>query len=119
MITDTEESRYLAWDNHKNVAVLNPLIEFQPSILHISVSYSQTDINKQSKKNLDILWKIKQKFKNIDGQQFHLYQQNEQSPLISNNCTQKGHNIYQWKHPKKFIIATFYIFIWDTLFSLS
>jgi len=34
---------------------------------------------------------------NSDGQQFHQYQQSKQSPLTSNNWTQKDHDIWHWK----------------------
>jgi hypothetical protein len=34
---------------------------------------------------------------NSDGLQFHQYQQNEQSPLTSNNGIQKDHDIWSWK----------------------
>jgi len=34
---------------------------------------------------------------NSVGQQFIQYQQNEQSPLTSNNWTQKVHDTWHWK----------------------
>ena len=34
---------------------------------------------------------------NCDGQQFFLYQQNQQSPLILTHWTQKYHHIWRWK----------------------
>ena len=34
---------------------------------------------------------------NSDGQQFHQYQENKQSPLISTHWTQKDYGIWRWK----------------------
>jgi hypothetical protein len=47
---------------------------------------------------------------NSDGQQFHQYQQNEQSPLSLTHWTQKDHDISHW-YNKMFIVFGLHLYI--------